>query len=230
MTIEEEIFQKTKIDFAQIEKYGFQKVNDLYQYSTNIMNDTFKITIQIDLNGKVKGEIYDLSFQEEYLNFRRDDGGSFIGKVREEFERILNDIKNKCFMKEPFLFEQSNRIARSIQEKYGDEPQFEWDKFPGYATFRNPDNHKWYAIIMNIDKSKLNKKESGEVEIIDMKLDPNEIQKLLKQNGFYPAYHMNKKNWITILLNNTVSDSIIIDLLDKSYSYTVRKENENVKR
>ena len=73
---------------------------------------------------------------------------------------------------------------------------------------------------MNIDKSKLVESSTGEVEIIDIKLEPTEIEYLLKQNGFYPAYHMNKKNWITVILNNTISDEAIMGLIEKSYSYT----------
>ena len=223
--IEEEIFKKTKIDWNQLEKYGFQKGNNGYQYSKNIMNDTFQVIVSIDQNGKVQGKVYDISFQAEYLNFRREEGNtSFSGKVREELINILEDIKNHCFIQEPFLYEQSNRIAKQIDEKYKDKPQFEWDKFPGYAIFKNKDSNKWYAIIMDIDKSKLEKNQSVKVEIMNIKLDPNEIENLLTQEGFYPAYHMNKKNWITVILDNTIPDEILMNLLHESYSYTVRKE------
>ena len=78
---------------------------------------------------------------------------------------------------------------------------------------------------MNLDKSKLDKKSTGEIEIINIKLEPHEIENLLKQDGFYPAYHMNKKNWITVILNNTISDENIMSLIDKSYSYTVVNKN-----
>ncbi len=226
MTIEEEVFRKAKIDFDKILKYGFKRYKSLYKYSRNIMNNTFRVDIEIDDNGVVKGEVYDLSFGDKYTNFRIEDStGAFVGQVRDEFKNLLEDIRSNCFMGEDFLFEQSNRIAKAIREKYGDEPNFEWDKFPGYATFRNKDSKKWYGIIMNIDKSKLFKKSTGEVEIIDVKLEPNEIEYLLKQDGFYPAYHMNKKSWITVILDNTISDEEIMRLIDKSYSYTVTNKN-----
>ncbi len=193
-----------------------------YMYSKNIMNDTFRIDIKIDAEGKVKGQIYDLSFEDEYTNFRLEDStGSFVGQVKDEFIKLLTDIKNKCFINVAFLSEQSNRIAKAIKEKYGDEPNFEWEKFPRYATFRNRDNKKWYGIIMNVDKSKLEAGSSGEMEIIDIKLDPNEIKELLQCTGFYPAYHMNKKSWITMALNDTICDEKIMELIAKSYSYTV---------
>ena len=225
MTIEEEIFKKTKVDLNKILKYGFKKEKSLYKYSKNIMNDSFRIDIEID-NGKVKGKVFDLSFGDEYTNFRIEDNiGSFVGQVRDEFNNLLKDIKNNCFTKEAFIYDQSNRIAKAINEKYGDEPEFEWEKFPGYATFRNKDSKKWYGIIMNIDKSKLCGGLSREVEVIDIKLEQKEIENLLKQKGFYPAYHMNKKSWITVILDDTVSDESIMKLIDKSYSYTVVNKN-----
>lgn len=226
MPIEEELFRRTKIDFDKISEYGFKKEKTLYKYSKNIMNNAFRVDIEIDNDGIVKGKVYDLSFGDEYTNFRIEDStGSFVGQVRDEFTNLLKDIRNSCFIREAFIYEQSNRITKAIKEKYGDEPEFEWEKFPGYATFRNKNSKKWYGIIMNLDKSKLGEGSTGEVEIIDIKLDPNEIEDLLKQDGFYPAYHMNKKSWITIILDNTISDENIMSLIDKSYSYTVVNKN-----
>jgi len=225
MTIEEEIFRKSKINFDELSKYGFIKEQDLYRYSQNIMNDALRVDFEIDSSGVVKGKIYDLSFEEEYTNFRiKDCNGSFAVQVKEEYICLLKDIRKHCFKREMFIYDQSNRITNAIKESYGDEPEFEWEKFPGYATFRNKDNKKWYGIIMNIDKSKLENNTSGEVEIIDIKLEPNEIEDLLKKEGFYPAYHMNKKNWITIILDNTVSDEKIMSLIEKSYNYTIKKK------
>ena len=225
MTIEEELFRKAKIDFDKISKYGFKKDKSLYKYSKNIMNNTFRVDVEINNDGIVKGKVYDLAFGDEYTNFRIEDtAGAFVGQVKDEFKNVLKDIRNNCFTREAFIYEQSNRITKAIKEKYGDEPEFEWEKFPGYATFRNKDSKKWYGIIMNLDKSKLGESSTGEIEIIDIKLEPNEIEYLLKQDGFYPAYHMNKKSWITVILNNTVSDEKIMSLIEKSYSYTVKKD------
>ena len=226
MTIEEELFRKNKIDFDKILEYGFKKDKSSYKYSKNIMNNTFRVDVEINNDGIVKGKVYDLSFGDEYTNFRVEDNtGSFVGQVKDEFKNLLRDIRSNCFTKEAFIYEQSNRITKAINEKYGDEPEFEWEKFTGYATFRNKDSKKWYGIIMHIDKNKLDEKSNGEVEIIDIKLDPNEIEHLLKQDGFYPAYHMNKKSWITVILNDTISDEEIMNLIDKSYSYTFTNRN-----
>lgn len=69
---------------------------------------------------------------------------------------------------------------------------------------------------MNIDLSKL-EDGKGDVEILNVKLDENKIKKLLKQRGFYKAYHMNKTDWISIILNDTIKDEYITELLDESH-------------
>ncbi|MCR4619009.1 MAG: methylated-DNA--[protein]-cysteine S-methyltransferase [Lachnospiraceae bacterium] len=45
----------------------------------------------------------------------------------------------------------------------------------------------------------------GDVWIINVKADTDFISMVAGTNGYLPAYHMSKKNWITILLDGTVS-------------------------
>ncbi|MBR1601440.1 MAG: MmcQ/YjbR family DNA-binding protein [Alphaproteobacteria bacterium] len=126
-----------------------------------------------------------------------------------------------------FIYEQTNRLTSKIYERYGDNPCFPWEKYSGCGVFKNPDNNKWYALVMNIDKSKLDEKRSGEVEIMNIKLSKDKITNLVKQQGFYPAYHMNKKNWITIILNNTLSDDFLLELVEESHNFTLRNNSKN---
>ena len=149
--------------------------------------------------------------------------GEFVNKVRDSYKEILIDIKNKCFETNYFINNQTNRINKYIKEKYNNNPEFLWEKTPGCGVYRNKNNDKWYAIIMNIDLSKIDDG-SGEVEIINVKLNEEKILELLKQKGFYKAYHMNKKDWITIILNDTLSDKEIIKLIDESYNIIDEKE------
>ena len=83
--------------------------------------------------------------------------------------RPLNRYKEKCSEDTKFLTPQANRLALKIQELYQGHPEFLWKKYPGYAIFRNNENKKWYAAIMNILKEKI-EKGAYEVEIIDVKL------------------------------------------------------------
>lgn len=220
MNIEKEIFKKSTINFDKLLPYGFEESGDRYTISKNILDDSFRIDVEISPGGLVEGKIYDLSFGEEYTNYRIEtQTGKFVNQIRSEFEEFLTDIREHCTASNYFLANQANRIAGFIMKRYGDKPEFPWDKFPGYGIFRNPRNNKWYGLIMNINKSKIDKGDE-EVEVLNVKLAEDKVACLLSKEGFYKAYHMNKKNWITVLLDDTFSDEEIMGYLEESHRFT----------
>lgn len=222
MSTEKDIFQKYTPDFKKLVRYGFKEDNTVYHYEKVFNDNEFKAIIEISKDGIISGKVYDLENNDEFLPLKiESQQGSFAGEIREKYKEILIDIRDKCFLKNYFIFPQANRITNIIIKKYGNNPDFMWEKFPDYGVFKNSDNSKWYGIIMNINYSKLGLNSNKPVEIINLKLNKDEIQELLKKDGFYPAWHMNKKSWITITLDETLSDSEIIKLLEESYSYTV---------
>jgi predicted DNA-binding protein (MmcQ/YjbR family) len=217
MSIESEVFKKYIPNNNKLIKYGFKKSNNEYKFSKKIMNDTFRADIVIDDKGQVIGKVIEIELNEEYINFRiKGNSGEFVGKVREEYKSILQDIANKCFEKEYFIYEQTNRITKLINEKYNVSPEFLWNFVPDYGVFRNVRSKKWFGIVMNLDKSKIIPNKTGEVEVLNLKLDEN-VTKALKLNGVYSPYHSNKKNWVSIILDNTLSDEKIMELVDLSY-------------
>lgn len=220
INIEKEIFKRSHVITEKLLDNGFKKNKDTYTLEKLFLNDEFKAIITIDKNGNVSGKVIDLQVGEEYTNIRTEMNGKFVNKVREEYQNILLDIKNNCFETYYFIHNQANRITKYIKDKYMDEPEFLWDKFAGYGVFRNS-NNKWYGIIMNIDYSKLDNK-TGETEIINVKLNEKLVHELLKQKGFYKAYHMNNKTWISIALDDTLKDEEIEKLIDESYKITCK--------
>lgn len=226
MNIEKEIFKNSIILYDKLISYGFKNKDGKYTLSKNILNNSFRIDIEILDNTKsIKGKIYDLEFNEEYTNYRvENQTGEFVNKIREEFRKLLIDIRDNCTTTSYFITNQANRITNLIIKKYNDIPEFIWDKFPGYGIFRNSNNDKWYGLIMNINKSKIDNG-NEEVEILNVKLDENKIKHLLNRKGFYKAYHMNKTNWISILLDDTIKDEEIMKYINESYELT-NKVNE----
>lgn len=217
MNIENDIFKRTTVNYKRLEEYGFKKSNNDYIYEKEFLDNDFKAIITINNKGSIQGKVIDLLLDEEYLGLRTEMNGEFINKVRDAYKDILIDIKNNCFEEKKYIYDQTNRINKYIKDKYNCNPEFLWEKLPGCGVYRNKSNQKWFGIIMNIDKSKLDN-DSGEVEIINVKLNSEKIKDLLKQKGFYKAYHMNKTEWISIILNDTLSDNDIIKLIDESYN------------
>ena len=224
MNIENEIFKRTQVDFKKLEPFGFIKENNIYHFNKKFMNNQFSTIITINQDGKISGKVIDLDIGEEYTNIRvENQEGSFTNMVRELYKEILIEIRDNCFINNFFITDQANRIANYILKKYNDEPEFLWEKYNGFGVFRNKNNNKWYAFIGNIDKSKISDS-PGEIEIINLKSDEKTINELIKKDGFYKGYHMNKKNWITITLDNTLTDEEIIKYIDISYNMINGKE------
>ncbi len=209
MTLEEEIFKNCKFDFTKLLEYGFVILNNKYVYSKNILDDKFKLIINVDVENKITGHIYDLSIADEYIAYRIKDN-----EVRKAYLNILNDIKSKT----TFLFKsrQANLITNLIKEKYNLNPEFLWSN-NNYGVFRNQNSNKWFGIIMDINFNKLDKTKNEEVDILNLKLD-DMVPDLLTKNGIYNAYHLNKKKWISIVLNDTLNNDYIMGLVNISYN------------
>lgn len=217
MNIENTIFRKGSVNFEKLENYGFKKENGKYILEKKFLNGEFSANIIIGEDGDINGKVIDLQMNEEYVNIRTDSNGVFVNKVREAYKDILLDIKNHCFNSKYFVSDQANRIVDYVRNKYNRSPEFLWERSDGDAVFRRSDNNKWFGIIMTVDKSKLYN-DKGLLEIINVKLDTDKIQNLLKRKGYYEAYHMNKKYWITIVLDDTLSDDDIEMLINESYN------------
>ena len=208
MSIESNIFKKYVPNW-EICKKNYKKI---------FFNNKFKAVIKVLENGEVAGTVYDIENNDEFLPLRlNSQEGSFVGKVREEYEKILTEIRDSYFIKNYFIYPQSNRITQAIYEAYGNKPEFLWEKFAGSGVFRNFESQKWYAAILDVNRCKVQEGKNEIIEVLDVKLNPDEIQELLLQKNFYPAYHMNKKYWITIILDDSQTDETIMKLIHKSY-------------
>lgn len=125
---------------------------------------------------------------------------------------------NKCLQRE--------RIIKYMYDTYGTKPEHLWAKTPDASVFRNADSKKWYALIMNISKNKLGLDSEEKVDVLNVKCSPIIIGSLLSKKGFFPAYHMNKNTWISIILDDSVSDENILPLLELSYESVAPKSKK----
>lgn len=65
---------------------------------------------------------------------------------------------------------------------------------------------------------------AGIVDVLNVKSDPLLIGSLRRQDGYFPAYHMNKEKWLSIQLGKPELDDAIKDLLSLSYELTAPKK------
>lgn len=114
-------------------------------------------------------------------------------------------------------------LEKLIQNEYGAESEYPWKEYPNYEVFRHSSNNKWFALIMDVPKNKLGLQGNEILEVVNFKCDPTLIGSLLGEEGFFPAYHMSKTNWITVALDGSVNDDKIKSLLDMSFDATSPK-------
>ena len=220
MDIVEDVFKRYKPDFRKLKAYGFVMKESLYYYHEDLTDGSFEAQLFIDRNGKITGKVIEKELEEEYLNiYSGSQYGSFVGSIREAYITFLEKIRDHCFEKELFIFPQSRRIASYIGKQYGDQPEFIWKRYPGYAVFRDHRNRKWYAILLNVDGTKIGL-DKKEYEILNVKADNLTVASLKEEKGFHEAFHMNKEHWLSIILNDSIDDEIIHSLIDQSYDRT----------
>ncbi|MBQ4252810.1 MAG: MmcQ/YjbR family DNA-binding protein, partial [Erysipelotrichaceae bacterium] len=217
MSIESEAFSRKTVIWEKLIPFGFSLEKGIYSYSEKLMNGEFRADIRINERGFVYGTVMDNELEEEYINFRLPNAlNRYAAQVREEYEALLRRIADECFRDEPFLFPQSNRLCSYIRNKCSVAPEFLWNLWPGYGVFRNPGSKKWFGIIINIDKGKLISGEAGEVEIINLKLDEL-AEEYVDNISVLPPYHQTKKNWVSVILDDSLDDDTLEKMIDISF-------------
>ena len=84
-----------------------------------------------------------------------------------------------------------------------------------------PGQKPWFAVVGCIPKEKIGIQEGGMAEVLNLKDDPKAVKARLDEKKAYPAYHMNKQHWYTIVLDERLEDEEILRLVGISFE-TVR--------
>ena len=211
MDFAKDIFKFKRFNHEKLLKYGF-KFDGTYRLERKIDQFLMKIEINNDL---VSVKLFDIETNEPFtlINVVNAQGG-YVQSLCTECEEILKDIAKNCCEQEIFKSDEAKKVIEYIRKKYGDELEFLWEKFPENAICRRKDNKKWYVAFIRLPKNKLSLDGTEKVDILDVRSD--EVEKLIDNKTILPAYHMNKKNWITILLNGNSDLKTVYDLVDKS--------------
>ena len=56
-----------------------------------------------------------------------------------------------------------------ILEQYSVEPDYPWMKNPNFAVFRHSNNQKWFALIMDIPRSRLGLPGDESIDVVNLK-------------------------------------------------------------
>ena len=104
-------------------------------------------------------------------------------------------------------------------DTYGTSPDYPFDEDFVTAVMRHEDSRKWYAIVMRVSRRKFGFDSDEVIDVVNLKLPVEMFGSFGASDGVYPAYHMNKLHWISVLLPDAADDTVEF-LVGVSYEST----------
>ena len=114
-------------------------------------------------------------------------------------------------------------LDQHIRNTYGAFPERLFPKYPTFAVYRQKECRKWFAVIMELSPNKLGLEGFAPITVVNLKIDPLLGEILRKKRGFYPAYHMNKINWISAIIDDQTDQNELFGLIAMSHRLTQAK-------
>ena len=207
--------EKYNFSKEKLLQYGFKEEAEKLIYRKEILDSNFLIEI-IFANNQLTIEVYDLEFDEIYSLFSVDSAvGETVQNIREHVENLLSSILG--------LADESGKISSEIidycNNKYGGNRVNPFKKHPDILAMVNEKN-KWYSLFLDVEYNELNKNTdiTTKVKILNVKYPANKILEIIDNKNIFPAYHMNKKHWISIVIDKNIKFESVKELIDISYS------------
>lgn len=224
-TIEESVFARKRWVPEKMRAVGFRPVGDGYVLERSFLDGDFKAVLSVTEKGAVTGRVIDAISQDDYYQLRQKNAtGAYVNTVRAAYAQLLEEIAAACCQEVLFASDQANRLMQCILERFQVEPDFPWEKearYQAYGVFRHTSNRKWFALIMRVKRAVLDKDGNPAlVDAINLKIQSEHGEALHQLPGVYPAYHMNHKTWISVVLDDTQTDEAIIQWIEDSYRLT----------
>ena len=156
-------------------------------------------------------------------------GGRKRSNDRVNADRIQIIVSGEIHVEEQEMDRQT--VFDYIKKKYETMPEYPWRRYDENAVFRHADNKKWFALVMTVRRRNLGFAEEGLTEVVNLKIDDLFFRDMIIcEDGIMPAYHMNKMHWISVLLDGTVPEEKVFELIDMSYMATASaKKKEKVR-
>lgn len=224
------ILKNNNLDINKLLKYGFVRENKKITSETHTYDFLYKkdvkgfnlyILIRIKIGVFLNVTVYDKDFNEEYTLYNVNGKSIVKAEVEELIEDIITNCTKKLNIKEDMVI--------YLENKYQITSEKPWEKYPEYVTLKTKNSKKWFAVILQVQQKKLDSSKGDHlVDIMNVKLDPAKITSLIDNEHYFLAYHMNKKSWITIILDCNTNLEELYELVDESYHLveTNKKDNE----
>jgi len=105
---------------------------------------------------------------------------------------------------------------------YGTIPDYPFDEDFETAVLRHANNRKWYAIVMKVSRRKFGFDSDEIIDVVNLKLPTELFGSFGASDGVFPAYHMNKLHWISVLLPDA-PENVVAFLINASFEASKSK-------
>ena len=205
-----DIFAKYRLIAGKLPEAGFVRSGGVWIARGELLFGKFLAELRLEEGKAPRVTVFDPDGVEYTLVHVESADGEYVNRVRESCRAFLLALRAKCFSEKRFFGGQAERLAATLAERYGEEPDDPWNgKYPGIGVFRRHGGRKWYAIVMNLDGAQLGRP-GARCDVLVFRAGENRVAELLKTSGFFPAYHMNRKSWVSVVLDGTLRDDAIL--------------------
>ncbi len=216
------ILEQYDVDREKAKVYGFVEDEGKLRLKKAILNTEFYAVVTID-SKNLTINVFDSETNEEYMLFNVVDNISgYVMGVRDKVDLLLEEIKKRCFVKSNVklqLMDYCSQIFGTISET-------PWENMPDAFTFKTAKKNKWYALFMTISYKSLGLSKTEKVDIMNIKLPPEKITQLIDRVHYFPAYHMNKKYWLTVILTKDLNINLVKKLIAESYELIEKRDRK----
>lgn len=150
---------------------------------------------------------------EKFALFSLPNPGAFASKVREEVEEIFSSLVISFGDDSSIIRE---RVMSLFREKYGIEGEMPWKDDDESVVFRSLKNKKWIGIMLSVPSSKLGLPGEKKVDIVNIKHSESHVPFVIDHRFIFPAWHMNKNTWITVLLSKELDWDLFTSFVEES--------------
>ncbi|MBQ2184381.1 MAG: MmcQ/YjbR family DNA-binding protein [Lachnospiraceae bacterium] len=199
----------------KLEVLGFVEFEGVLRLKKEIAGGEFYAVIQLSKKS-LTAEVFETLNDEKYVLFDVPSAkGAFVGLIRSEVQSIIDEIREKGFYSNDIRKKYVDFI-RSEFAAPGDTPWADEGDFKS-SVYRCP-NEKWFALVMEIKFKNLGFESEEPVWTVNLKADAEKISEITDRKSIFPAYHMNKKYWITVLLTSVTDFDKLCELTKKSFA------------
>ncbi len=189
--------------------FGFIKEGKKYCLKQLLDKD---FSVQVIITGtQINADVTETATGEKYVILDMEETkGSFVNSIREKVTDLVENIRQECFV----TTDLTATYIAWIEKEFGVKGEFPWKIYPDYEVFRCP-NKKWFALVGHITFKNLGLQSDEKVYVVNLKSDA--IPKVVDNTSVFPAWHMNKKSWITVLLTTVTDFDTLCSLTRQSY-------------